>query len=95
MANIKWSTLHSVIQLTEGKPTRIQIAKTGKFKDPRYGNFEITKKTLTDLKSNFEKKVRGIDVAFDYNHKSDEDASGWPKSLEVVDECNGVHVLLS
>lgn len=61
----------------------VQILRTGKFKHPKYGKFEITRATLSEMKSNFDKRVRGQDVAFDYFHKSDEEAAGWPKKLEL------------
>lgn len=78
----------SEIKLAEGSavPNRVQVLRVGKFKHPKYGDFEITPKTLSEMKQNFDKRVRGIDVAFDYYHVSDEDASGWVKALELSED---------
>ena len=75
----------SQIELAEtGKvPNKVQILKVGKFKHQTYGDFEITTKTLSEMKKNFDDNVRGIDVAFDYFHASDKEASGWVEKLEL------------
>lgn len=62
---------------------QVQILRVGKFKHPQYGDFEITEKTLSEMKDNFDQKSRGIDIAFDYFHDSDKIAAGWPKALEL------------
>jgi phage I-like protein len=68
----------------EGKvPKEVQILRVGSFKHPKYGQFDITSETLSEFKRNFDARVRGIDVAFDYFHKSDEEAAGWPEGLEL------------
>ena len=67
-------------------PSRVQILRVGKFNHPSYGAFEITKKTLAEMKANFDKKVRGIDLAFDYYHASDEDAAAWVNTLELAED---------
>lgn len=64
----------------------IQILRTGKFNHPRYGEFEITTKTLSDMIRNFTSKVRGIDIALDYFHLSDNEASGWLTELYLNNE---------
>jgi phage I-like protein len=76
----------SEIKLTEtdGKISpEVQILRVGKFKHPQYGDFEITEKILAEMKDNFDKKTRGIDIAFDYFHDSNKIAAGWPKALEL------------
>lgn len=67
-----------------GKPD-VQILRVGKFNHPKYGKFEITPKTLAEFKQNFDNKVRGIDIAFDYFHDSDKEASGWPTELYLTE----------
>jgi hypothetical protein len=62
-------------------PKEVQVLRVGKFNHPRYGAFEITRQTLNEMKLNFDNKVRGIDMAFDYFHESDKEASGWVKDL--------------
>ena len=73
----------SPLQLGEGNkvPNQVQVLRVGKFNHPTYGAFEITTQTLTEMKSNFDKNVRGIDTAFDYFHASDKEASAWVKDL--------------
>lgn len=83
------TSLASAIKLAEGKvPNEVQVLRVGKFSHPTYGFFEITKQTLAEMKSNFDSKVRGVDVCFDYFHKSDEDAAGWPENLELREDGN-------
>lgn len=64
----------------------VQLLKTGDFTDPRYGNFEITSKTLIKLKENFDNKVRRIDIMIDFAHASDLEAAGWIKALELRED---------
>ncbi len=82
---INRSTLFSALQLSgdEVVPNRVQVLRVGKFNHPQYGKFEITKQILAEMKKNFDERVRGIDIAFDYYHDSEGDASGWPKRLEL------------
>lgn len=76
--------LFSEILLDESKaPASIQVLRVGKFKHPEYGKFEITPKMLTEFKQNFDAKVRGIDIAFDYFHDNHKIAAAWPKGLEL------------
>lgn len=78
----------SEVKLSEKKdvPPEVQVLKVGKFKHPSYGEFEITPETLVRMKENFEKKVRRVDIAFDYFHDSDKIAAGWPKALELRED---------
>lgn len=59
----------------------VQVLRVGNFNHPKYGEFEITPHILMEMKSNFDAKVRGIDIALDYFHESDKEASGWIKEL--------------
>lgn len=65
---------------------KMQICKTGKFFDPRYGKFEITNSMLSEMVSNFEKSVRGVVPALDYKHESDDVAAGWFKKLYIQND---------
>ena len=67
-------------------PNEVQILRVGKFKHPRYGNFEITSQTLAEMKANFDNKVRGIDTAFDYFHESDKEAAAWVNDLILKED---------
>jgi Mu-like prophage I protein len=80
------TSVYSSIMLDEvvaQVPKELQILRVGKFNHPQYGAFEITTATLAEMKANFDNKIRGIDMAFDYFHDSDKDASAWVNSLEL------------
>lgn len=79
------TSLYSSIQLDEASlvPENLQILRVGKFNHPEYGFFEITAQTLAEMKLNFDNRIRGIDMAFDYYHDSNNDASAWVKNLEL------------
>jgi phage I-like protein len=64
----------------------VQVLRTGRFNHPKYGEFEITEQTLAEMKENFDNDVRGVDIAFDYFHESDKEASGWPTELYLSDD---------
>lgn len=82
---INASSIVSPIKLGEKSqvPNQVQVLRVGKFNHPTYGAFEITTQTLAEMKSNFDLKVRGVDMAFDYFHESDKEAAGWVTSLEL------------
>ena len=42
---------------------------------------EITRQTLSEILENFNNKVRGVDLAVDFAHKSDDEAAAWIKKL--------------
>lgn len=75
----------SPIKLGETKqvPRTVQVLRVGKFNHPKYGPFEITSQTLAEMKANFDNRARGIDLAFDYFHESDKEASAWVNALEL------------
>ena len=79
------TSAYSDIKLGENQfvPKDVQVLRVGKFNHPKYGLFEISTQTLTEMKSNFDKRVRGIDMAFDYFHDSDKDAAAWVNKLEL------------
>lgn len=72
-------------ELQNGDNPPVQVLRVGKFNHPKYGDFEITPTILAEMKRNFDAKIRGIDIAFDYFHKSDELASGWPVELLLTE----------
>lgn len=85
---------NSVIKLNEsataGRPTSVspdvQILRVGNFNHPKYGEFEITSNVLSEMKANFDKKIRGIDIALDYFHDSDKEASGWLTAVYLSED---------
>lgn len=80
----------SPIKLNEGGQSKespnVQVLRVGAFNHPKYGEFEITRQTLAEMKANFDARVRGVDIAFDYFHESDKEASGWPTELFLSDD---------
>lgn len=66
----------------------VQIAKTGKFSDPRYGNFTITTQDFARWVKNFDANIGhgdlGLPVDVDHSpeKKGDTEAMGWVKQLE-------------
>lgn len=76
---------------TPGHPSElaspeVQVLRVGSFNHPKYGEFDITKSILRQLKDNFDNRVRGVDIAVDYFHKSDEQAAGWFKELYLTED---------
>jgi hypothetical protein len=67
----------------ERPPERIQVVRVGTFHSLKYGKFEITKEDLLSFKKNFDAGVRGVDIALDYKHASEDIAAAWFKSLEL------------
>jgi phage I-like protein len=69
-------------------PGDVQVMRTGTFFSEEYGKFEITKQTLSDMKTNFDNRVRGIDLAIDYKHDSEDIAAGWIKDVYLLNDGN-------
>jgi len=63
-------------ELKEGKP--VLIAREASFIHRR----GITKDDLKLMKENFDNNILGLRVNFDYNHKDDDVAAGWIKSID-------------
>lgn len=67
----------------EGEAAReIQILKVGSFNHPIYGSFEIKPEDLKQFKANFERNVRKIDLAINYDHEKTV-AAGWYRGLAI------------
>jgi len=79
------SSIFTSIKLKENSvvPKEVQVLRVGKFNHPKYGAFEITMKTLSEMKSNFDNNIRGLDMSFDYFHDSDKEASAWVNSIDL------------
>lgn len=60
--------------------------RTGKWNHPAYGEFEVTAKTLQEVKKNFDTNARGIELAVDENHEPNHKALAWYKELYQVTE---------
>lgn len=76
------SGLH--VHLEEGKTTSwVTVTRTGKFSDPRYGQFEISKEMLLSMVRNFEARTYGQDIFIDVSHRPDNGAAGKIVKLAV------------
>lgn len=72
------------IVLAEGAKTSwVTVTRTGKFRDPRYGEFEITPAMLAQMVANFDKRVLGQDVFLDVAHKPSDGAAARVVKLTV------------
>lgn len=66
----------------------VEMLRTGNFIHQIYGNLEINKELMDKIKENFDNKVIGRDISFDFNHKRQE-ATAWLEALEVEDAEDG------
>jgi len=72
------------VTLDEGKTQSwVTVTRTGIFRDPRYGEFEISKAMLLSMVDNFDRRVYGQDVFFDVAHKPNDGAAGKVLKLKV------------
>jgi hypothetical protein len=69
-------------------PRQVQLLRTGKFYSQEYGELNITKEILLSMKKNFDDRVRGIDLAVDYKHDSEDVAAGWFKDIYTRNDDN-------
>jgi phage I-like protein len=76
----------SVLMSEPAAENWIQIMKTGEFDHPMHGKLKIAPADLHQFKENFDKNVRGTDLAVDVSHKPDAGAVAWFKELKVDGE---------
>jgi len=75
-----------VVNLTEGKRvTTLTVTRTGKFYDPRYGEFEITRTMLDSMVSNFKNDAYGQKIVLDVAHNASNGAAGFFRKLFVTE----------
>lgn len=81
--NVRFLTgLH--VHLEEGKATSwVTVTRTGRFKDPRYGTFDITRELLQGIVENFNSRTFGQDILIDVAHQPNNGAAGQVLSLKV------------
>lgn len=90
------SVMTDVMSFSEDKrnvPSRIKVVPVGKFKTQAYGEIEITKDKLLDMKKNFESGVRaggtqtGLPIDIEHGSTLHKDAAaGWMKNLDIQDD---------
>lgn len=66
--------------------TDVQLFRTGTFFHEEYGKFSIDPKMLQEMVTNFQSKVRGVDIAIDYKHASEDIAAGWVKEVYLSED---------
>lgn len=59
----------------------VQLFRVGIFHHEEYGKFSIDTKMLQEMQKNFASNVRGVDIAIDYKHASEDVAAGWIKEV--------------
>jgi len=73
-----------VVSLAEGKKVvTVTVTRTGKFYDPRYGEFEITPTMLDSMVSNFKNDAYGQKIVLDVSHNASNGAAGFFQKLFV------------
>jgi hypothetical protein len=90
------SVMTEVMSFSDNKknvPTKIKIIPTGKFNTAKYGELEITKEQLLEMKQNFEDGVRaggaltGLPIDIEHGETQYRDAAaGWMKRLDIQDD---------
>lgn len=92
----KFRSLPSEVRFSEPKgdgkkpvAELVEVLRTGSFKHPEYGPFEITREHVLAFVENHKKKVRGIDIAVDFSHQSDGVAAGWFDELQASENSLG------
>lgn len=61
----------------------IHAAPIGTYKHPLYGKINFTAERVQAFAQNVMDRVRGIDLAIDYSHKSGDKAAGWVRQAEA------------
>jgi len=78
---------HEIALSDDESAKEVQVLKVGKYQHPLYGSFEISSKVLKQFKENFDRKVRKIDLVFNYEHGESKahgtKAAGWIKNLSI------------
>lgn len=72
------------VSLAEGRESSwVTVTRTGQFRDPRYGAFEITRELLEQMVRNFDAGTYGQKVFIDVAHKPQDGAAGEVLKLAV------------
>lgn len=70
----------------------VTVTRTGRFYDRRYGEFEITRKMLSEMVSNFEAGTYGQEIFLDVSHEPDKGAAA--KLLKLTIEGDRLRALV-
>lgn len=77
---INLSSKFGEINLNDGMPYIIEVARVAEGEHPSYGNLKITEEHLESFKNNFKSNVAGVDLAVNEDHRKNE-AFGWFKDV--------------
>jgi phage I-like protein len=77
---INLSSKFGTINLHEGLPHIIEIARVAEGEHPSYGKLKITQEHLESMEKNFRSNAVGVDLAVNEDHRKNE-AFGWFKDL--------------
>ncbi len=77
---VNLSSEFKTIDLHEGLPHIIEIARVAEGEHPIHGRLVITQEHLESMESNFKSKVTGVDLSINEDHKKNE-AFGWFKDV--------------
>jgi len=77
---INLSSKFGTINLHEGLPHIIEIARVAEGEHPSYGKLKITQDHLEKMEINFKSNVTGVDLAVNEDHRKNE-AFGWFKDV--------------
>jgi phage I-like protein len=77
---INLSSKFNTINLHEGLPHIIEIARVSEGEHPSYGKIKITQENLESMELNFKSRVTGVDLSVNEDHKKNE-AFGWFKDV--------------
>lgn len=77
---INLSSKFDSVDLSEGVPFIIEIARVAEGTHPSYGELKITEDHLLSFKDNFKSGVTGVDLSVNEDHKKNE-AFGWFKDV--------------
>lgn len=81
------------LNLSESTQTStVTLTRTGRFHDPRYGEFEITPEMLLAMVSNFEAGVYGQEIFIDVAHRPENGAAARILNLSIEDQRLRAHV---
>lgn len=77
---VNLSSKFGTIDLHEGLPNIIEIARVAEGEHPSYGKLKISQQHLETMERNFKAKVTGVDLSVNEDHKKNE-AFGWFKDV--------------
>ena len=76
--------LSDAVSVDAGKPQSwVTITRTGTYHHPKYGQFEISRNTLSEMVRNYQANTYGQDIAIDVAHMPENGSAGFVKDLRI------------